>query len=218
MYPSPVNLSRFPNMLSSTKLFAAGPPVVKQATFEDLSKEALGGWEIHAQNGTVDNVAESEQDAFDQITLFLSYLPSSIFELPPVVQSADPPTRREEELFSIVPRRRSRPYDVRRLISLIVDTNGSVDDPKSSTFFEIGKIWGRCIITGFARLAGRPVGVLTSDCLINGGQTLEIETGKSIDDTILGAIDALGSQKSARFATLCDHFGFVLASMCRFFF
>ncbi|KAG6901429.1 hypothetical protein C0995_012104 [Termitomyces sp. Mi166 len=174
-------------------LFAAGPPVVKQATFEDLSKEALGGWEIHAQNGTVDNVAESEQDAFNQIAAFLSYLPSSIFELPPVTQLADPPTRREEELLFIVPKRRSRPYDVRRLIWLIVDTNGSVDDPNSSTFCEIGKTWGRCVVTGFARLAGGPVGVLTSDCLVNGG-----------------AIDALGSQKSARFVTLCDHFGSVL--------
>ncbi|KAG6918203.1 hypothetical protein DXG01_015992 [Tephrocybe rancida] len=178
------------------KLFAAGPPVVKQATFEDLSKEALGGWEIHAQNGTVDNIADSEVDAFRQIASFLSYLPSSIFALPPVVESLDPPTRREEELFSIIPRQRARPYDVRRLIRLVVDASGPIDDPNPSTFFEIGKTWGRCIVTGFARLAGRPVGVLTSDCLVNGG-----------------AIDALGSQKSARFATLCDHFGLPLLNL-----
>ncbi|KAG6865319.1 hypothetical protein C0991_003493 [Blastosporella zonata] len=163
-------LSHFSVMVKGlSQLFAAGPPVVKQATFEDLSKEALGGWEIHAQNGTVDNVADSEQDAFDQIAAFLSYLPSSIFALPPVVQSSDPSTRREEELISIIPRRRARPYDVRRLIRLVVDKNGSVDDPDSSTFFEMGQTWGRSIVTGFARLAGRPVGVLTSDCLVNGG-------------------------------------------------
>ncbi|KAF5368210.1 hypothetical protein D9615_010530 [Tricholomella constricta] len=173
-----------------------GPPVVKQATFEDLSKEALGGWEIHAQNGTVDNVATSEQDAFDQIAKFLSYLPSSIFALPPVIESPDSPTRREEELVSIIPRRRARPYDVRRLIRLIVDAKGPVDDPGSTSFFEIGQTWGRCIVTGFARLAGRPVGILTSDCLVNGG-----------------AIDALGSQKSARFVTLCDHFGLPLLNL-----
>ncbi|KAG6831666.1 hypothetical protein H0H87_004452 [Tephrocybe sp. NHM501043] len=177
-----------------SQLFAAGPPVVKQATFEDLSKEALGGWEIHAQNGTVDNVADSEQDAFDQIAAFLSYLPCSIFSLPPVVQSSDPPSRREEELVSIIPRRRTRPYDMRRLIRLIVDTNGSVDDPKNSTFFEIGGTWGRCILTGFARLGGRPVGVLTTS-------------------RPSGAIDALGSQKSARFITLCDHFGLPLLNL-----
>ncbi|KAG6821118.1 hypothetical protein H0H93_006457 [Arthromyces matolae] len=157
-----------------SQLFAAGPPVVKQATFEDLSKEALGGWEIHAQNGTVDNVADTERDAFHQIANFLSYLPSSIFCLPPVIQSADPLTRREEELLAIIPTRRSQPYDVRRLIRLVVDKTSSddSDDAASSTFFEIGQMWGRCIVTGFARLAGRPVGVLSSDCFVNGGQTL----------------------------------------------
>lgn len=142
---------------------------MKQATFEDLSKEALGGWEIHAQNGTVDNVALSEQDAFEQIARFLSYLPPSIFALPPISASADPENRKEEELVSIIPRRRTRPYDIRRVIHLVVDTNGQVTEPGSSLFFEIGQTWGRCIVTGFARLAGRPVGVLTSDCLVNGG-------------------------------------------------
>jgi len=97
---------------------------------------------------------------------------------------------------SIIPRRRARPYDVRRLIRLVVDVQGPPDDLSSSSFFEIGETWGRCIVTGFARLAGRPVGVLTSDCLVNGG-----------------AIDALGSQKSARFIALCDHFGLPLLNL-----
>lgn len=152
---------------SLSQLFAAGPPVVKQATFEDLSKEALGGWEIHAQNGTVDNVATSELDAFQQIRAFLSYLPSSIFALPPIHATADPSNRREEQLISIIPRRRARPYDVRKLISLIVDIDGTSEN--STTFFEIGATWGRCIVTGFARLSGRPIGVLASDCMFNGG-------------------------------------------------
>ncbi|KAF9458934.1 propionyl-CoA carboxylase [Collybia nuda] len=179
-----------------SQLFAAGPPVVKQATFEDLSKEVLGGWEIHAQNGTVDNVASSEVDAFQQIRRFLSYLPSSIFSLPPVHATTDLPSRREEDLIAIIPRRRARPYDVRKLIRLIVDTNGTPDDLNSSSFFEIGYTWGRCIVTGFARLSGNPIGVLTSDCMFNGG-----------------AIDALGSQKTARFATLCDHFGLPILNL-----
>lgn len=151
-----------------SQLFAAGPPVVKQATFEDLSKEALGGWEIHAANGTVDNVATSEQDAFSQIRAFLSYLPSSIFHLPGVTASADPAHRREEELLRIIPRRRARPYDIRKLIKFIVDVDGNPYDEISS-FFEIGQTWGRSIVTGFARLTGRPVGILTSDCMVNGG-------------------------------------------------
>lgn len=177
------------------QLFAAGPPVVKQATFEDLSKEALGGWEVHSTNGTIDNVATSELDAFHQIRTFLSYVPSSIFCLPPVIPSSDSRDRREEELISIIPRRRARTYDIRRLIRLVVDVQpGASDVPgadnHSTAFFEIGGTWGRCIVVGFARLEGHAVGVLSSDCTVNGG-----------------AIDALSSQKTARFVNLCEHFG-----------
>ena len=155
-----------------SQLFAAGPPIVAQATFENLSKEALGGVQVHATNGTVDNVAKSEADALRQIRLFLSYLPSNIFELPPVILSNDNVDRREEELISIIPRRRGRGYDIRKLIRLIVDmetednTDGAGD---GSSFFEMGATWGRCIVTGLARLGGRTVGILTSDCMVNGG-------------------------------------------------
>lgn len=162
-----------------SQLFAAGPPVVKQATFEDLSKEALGGWEIHATNGTVDNVATSELDAFLQVRAFLCFLPSSIFQLPPVNSSSDPATRREEPLVSIVPRRRTRQYDVRSVITMVVDTDGNPYSTTSS-FFEIGETWGRCIVTGFARLNGRPVGLLTSDCKVNGGNYPDFWTGSEL--------------------------------------
>uniref|UniRef100_A0A8H8CFJ3 CoA carboxyltransferase C-terminal domain-containing protein n=1 Tax=Psilocybe cubensis TaxID=181762 RepID=A0A8H8CFJ3_PSICU len=189
-------LSHFSVMVKGlSQLFAAGPPVVKQATFEDLSKEALGGWEIHATNGTVDNVATSEHDAFLQVRAFLSFLPSSIFQLPPVKSSSDSVTRREEALVSIIPRRRTRQYDVRSVIRMVVDTDGNPYSATSS-FFEIGETWGRCIVTGFARLDGRPVGILTSDCKVNGG-----------------AIDALGSQKTTKFVTLCNHFGLPILNL-----
>ncbi|KAF8639467.1 hypothetical protein AX17_001487 [Amanita inopinata Kibby_2008] len=179
-------LSHFSVMVKGlSQLFAAGPPVVKQATFENLSKEELGGWEIHAQNGTVDNLATSERDAFSQVKQFLSYLPPSIFHLPPIKPTLDNADRREEELVSIIPRRRSRTYDIRRLIYLIVDKEGN-----ETSFFEIGALWGPCIVTGLARLGGRPVAVISSDCTVNGG-----------------AIDAQGSQKTARFLNMCDHFG-----------
>lgn len=107
--------------------------------------------------------------------------------------------RREEELIGIIPRRRARAYDIRKLIRLVVDIQHQHQhqDPtststsaSSSSFFEIGATWGRCILTGFARLDGKSVGVLSSDCMVNGG-----------------AIDAYGSQKTARFVNLCDHFG-----------
>ncbi|TFK91647.1 propionyl-CoA carboxylase [Polyporus arcularius HHB13444] len=174
-----------------SQLFAAGPPIVRHATFEELDKEQLGGWEIHGRNGTVDNVATSELDAFRQIRTFLSFLPSSVFTLPPVRSSTDPADRREEELISIIPRRRARAYDIRKLLRLIVDVDAA-DSPhgQPTSFFEIGATWGTCMVTGFARLQGRPVGILTSDCTVGGG-----------------ALDALGSQKAARFINLCELFG-----------
>lgn len=149
-----------------SQLFAAGPPVVRQATFEDLSKEALGGWEIHGANGTVDNVAETEEEALEQIRNFLSYLPNSIFALPPASRTSDSRDRKEEELLRIIPRRRSRQYDIRTLVGLVVDREGGTG---KTSFFELGATWGRSIVTGFARLDGRAVGVLTSDCKFNGG-------------------------------------------------
>ncbi|KAH6909413.1 propionyl-CoA carboxylase [Coprinopsis sp. MPI-PUGE-AT-0042] len=175
-----------------SQLFAAGPPIVKQATFEDMSKTELGGWEIHARNGSVDNVATSEEDAFRQIKAFLSYLPSSVLFMPPVRPSQDPSDRKEQELLNVIPRRRGRPYDMRRVIHLIVD----VLPNSESTFFEIGPHWGTCIVTGFARLAGRPIGVLASDCKVNGG-----------------AIDALGSQKTTKFVDLCNHFNLPILNL-----
>lgn len=181
--------------LRQMQLFAAGPPVVKRATYEDLSKEALGGWEIHGRNGTVDNVATSELDAFQQIRTFLSFLPSSVHVMPPVAASSDPTDRKDEELISIIPRRRTRTYDIRKLVRLLVDVDASLDEESASStssFFEIGATWGQSVVTGLARLRGMPVGILTSDCTVGGG-----------------ALDALGNQKAARFVNLCDQFGCV---------
>lgn len=130
------------------------------ATYETVTKEQLGGVDVHSVNGSVDNVATSEQDAFDQIKRWLSYLPSSNSSLPPAFPSSDPPNRRSEELLSIIPRRRNRSYDIRKVIDLVCDRD---------SFFEIGATWGRSVVVGFARLDGRSVGVVSSDCQITGG-------------------------------------------------
>src|SRR5215470_15457773 len=91
------------------QLFVAGPPVVAHAMGYDISKEDLGDWRVHCRNGAVDNLAETEADAIAQTRRFLSYLPASVFEAPPrtTPDPADPPDRREEELFTIIPRRRT---------------------------------------------------------------------------------------------------------------
>ncbi len=108
-----------------SQLFVAGPPVVSHAMGYDVTKEDLGGWHIHCRNGSVDNLAESEEEAMAQTRRFLSYLPSSVYEAPPVTKSADPADRREEELLTLVPRKRTATFDVRRAIGLLADKDPS---------------------------------------------------------------------------------------------
>jgi propionyl-CoA carboxylase beta chain len=142
-----------------SQVFAAGPPVVK-ALGEDLTKEELGGWEIHARNGVCDEAVDSEEEAFAAVRRFLSYLPDSIDQLPPRAEPTDDPERRDEALIRAVPRERRRVYKMRPIVESVVD---------QGSFFEIGRYWGRACITGLARLDGWPVAVIASDPYIAGG-------------------------------------------------
>ncbi len=165
------------------QLFVAGPPVVSHAMGYEITKEELGGWQVHCRNGSVDNLAETEAEAIAMTKRFLSYLPSSVYEAPPVLgpNPDDPAARREEELFTIVPRKRTTTFDVRRAIALMVDRG---------SFFEVGPLWGTDQIVGFVRFDGHPMGVLASDCRhINGG-----------------AMTADGCDKLKRHLDLCDLF------------
>jgi acetyl-CoA carboxylase carboxyltransferase component len=165
------------------QLFVAGPPVVSHAMGYEISKEELGGWHVHCRNGSVDNLAETEQDAMAMARRFLSYLPSSVYEAPPVVRpdASDPPDRREEELLALIPRKRTTTFDVRRAIALLADRG---------SFFEIGSLWGTDQVTGFVRFDGHPLGVLASDSRHPNG----------------GALTADGCKKLTRFLDLCDLF------------
>ena len=142
-----------------SQVFAAGPPVVK-AIGEDLTKEELGGWEIHCRNGVCDLAVDSEADAFDAARRFLSYLPSSIDELPPRGPVEDDPKRRDDWLIGAIPKDRRQVYKSRKIIEAVFD---------KGSFFEIGALWGRAVITGFARLDGWPVAVVGGDPYIAGG-------------------------------------------------
>lgn len=136
-----------------SQVFVAGPPVAR-ALGEDIDKEGLGGWEIQARNGVVDDVVETEADAFAAVRRFLSYLPSSVEETPPVRDTTDDPDRAEDFLLSHVPRDGRTPYKPRAIIEACVDRG---------SFFEIGKLWGRSLVTGLARLDGKPVAVMAGD-------------------------------------------------------
>jgi len=142
-----------------SQVFAAGPPLVK-ALGEDVTKEELGGWEIHARNGVVDDAVDSEAEAFEQVRRFLSYLPASIDDLPPRAEPTDPTDRRDETLIAAVPRERRRVYKMRPIVEAVVDRG---------SFFEIGRHWGKASITGLARLDGWPVAVIASDPYAAGG-------------------------------------------------
>ena len=165
------------------QLFVAGPPVVTHAMGYDITKEDLGGWQVHCKNGSVDNLAETEDEAAEMARRFLSYLPSSVFESPPVLpkRTADPADRRDEELFTLIPRKRTTTFDIRKAIRLLADKD---------SFFEIGPLWGTDQVTGFVRFNGYPMGVIASDSRhVNGG-----------------ALTADGCSKLTRHLDLCDLF------------
>ncbi len=155
-----VAASHYSVMVKDTsQMFVAGPPVVAR-TGEVLGKNELGGSHIHTRNGAVDDEAADEDAAFAMARRFLSYLPSSVHELPPRGTPANDVGRRDEWLLEAVPRDRRKVYKMRRIIEAVVD---------GGSFFEIGRLWGRPVITGFARLNGWPVAVMASDPYHYGG-------------------------------------------------
>jgi acetyl-CoA carboxylase carboxyltransferase component len=142
-----------------TAVFVAGPPVVERLG-EPRTKQELGGWQIQLRCGAVDNAVDTEEQAFEAARRFLSYLPSSVHELPPRSRGWDDPKRRDESLISIIPKVKKQPYHMRRIIGSVVDRD---------SFFEMGHLFGRSIITGLARLDGWPVAIMAGDPLFEGG-------------------------------------------------
>jgi len=136
-----------------SQVFVAGPPVAR-AIGETVDKEGLGGWEIQARNGVIDDVVDSEAEAFSRARRFLSYLPSNVEELPPRAPCSDDPARRDPALADLVPRDGKTPYKPMRIIESVFDRD---------SFMEIGALWGRSVRAGLARLDGYPVAVLAGD-------------------------------------------------------
>jgi acetyl-CoA carboxylase carboxyltransferase component len=151
--------SHYSIMTRKSAMFVAGPPVVK-ALGQDLSKEELGGADIQTRAGAVDHAVDTEEEAFACARRFLSYLPSSVYELPPTLPCTDNPERSEEALMNAVPRNRKQVYKIRPIIESVVD---------KGSFFEVAKNFGKPIIVGLARLEGRAVMVLASDSFHYGG-------------------------------------------------
>ncbi len=164
----------------TAQILIGGPALVERALGVKMSKDELGGAQVHASSGIVDNLAEDEYDAFAQIRRYLSYLPSSVYERTPRYDSDDPVERMEQALLDIVPRESNTPFDMRAIVNMVMDTG---------SFFEIGATYGPSQICGLARLNGQPVGVLANDCRF-----------------YAGAMTAEAAQKYRRFVETCDTF------------
>ena len=175
-------LSHWSVMVKGTsQVFAAGPPVVERSLGQKLTKEELGGAHVAVDMaGTIDNAAENEPDCFAMIRRYLGYMPRNVWELPPAIATDDPPDRRDEGLLSIVPRERRQPYNMRKLVAMVVDRDST---------FEIQPSFGRAVITTLARMNGKVVGVIANNPMVNGG-----------------AMDVRAARKQTHFLQLCDTF------------
>ena len=162
--------SHYSIMTKNSAMFVAGPPVVKRLG-QDLTKQELGGADIQTRAGGVDHAVDTEEEAFACARRFLSYLPSSVYELPPTLACDDDPERAEESLMKAVPRNRRQVYKMRPIIDAVVD---------KGSFFEMGANFGRSIIagSGAARRARRAAAgqrslslwrLLDGGCLPEGG-------------------------------------------------
>lgn len=175
-------LSHFSVMVRETsQIFAAGPPVVKRSLGQTIDKNALGGTSVAVDTGgTIHNAAASELEALEQIRRFLSFMPTNVWELPPVTPCADPIDRCDERLATIVPQKRTQAYNMQRLIKMVCDEDST---------FEIQPSYGKSVITQLARLGGRVVGIVANNPMVYGG-----------------AMDVHSARKQIHFMELCDTF------------
>jgi methylmalonyl-CoA decarboxylase subunit alpha len=162
-------------------IFTAGPPVVKESTGEDISKEDLGGPDVALPSGVIHNVAEDDEAVLDEIRRYLSYFPASAWSYPasvPADETSEP--RRTPELLDIVSRDNRRVYDMRSVLDVIFDR---------PDWFEVQPQFGKAIICALAHLGGHPVAVVANQ-----------------PQVLAGSIDADAADKAAHFIMVADSF------------
>ena len=170
------------------QMFITGPDVVRAVTGEEVTMDALGGADAHAQlSGVSHFTAASDVDAIQLARRLLGYLPLNNLEEAPVAPAAAPPDSAASELVRIVPEDANAPYDVHEVIARIVD-------PES--LLEVQREWATNIVVGFARLGGRPVGVVANN-----------------PNALAGTLDIGASTKAARFVRFCDAFNLPLVTL-----
>ncbi|MEO0492292.1 MAG: carboxyl transferase domain-containing protein [Actinomycetota bacterium] len=173
-------LCDFSVMTPDAAIFTAGPPVVKAALGEDVTKADLGGPGVAIASGVVHNVAADDAALLSDIRTYLSFFGSSAWERPPRVDTGDAGPRRLEDLLDIVPRDGNAAYDMRLAVSALVDDGG---------FFQVQPDFGSSIVCALARIGGEAVGVVANQ-----------------PSVIAGSIDVDAADKAAHFIQVCDSF------------
>ena len=169
------------------KMYITGPDVIKTVTGEEVSHEELGGADTHERrSGVAHFAAPTEQDAIDDVRRLLSFIPSNNLDDPPYEPPADDPDREEPDLATLVPPVATKPYDITRAITAIVD---------EGDFFEVQPHFAPNIVIGFARLDGHAVGVVANQ-----------------PNHLAGTLDINSSVKGARFVRFCDAFNIPLVT------
>ncbi len=181
-------ITDFTVMVEDTShMYITGPDVIQEVTHEDVTHEELGGAEAHAtKSGVAHITSESEEKALWDVRELLQFLPSSNRETPPTADVDDEPDRREEDLRDIVPDEPDQPYDVKDVITRVVD---------EGYFYEVHERFAETLVTGFARLNGTPIGVVANQ-----------------PNNLAGTLDIEASRKGARFVRFCDAFNIPLVA------
>jgi acetyl-CoA/propionyl-CoA carboxylase carboxyl transferase subunit len=170
------------------QMFITGPDVVRAVTGEDVTMDALGGADAHAQlSGVSHFTAASDADAIQLARRLLAYLPLNNLEEGPLAAATAPPESAAGELVRIVPEDANAPYDVHEVLARLVD-------PES--LLEVQREWAPNIVVGFARLGGRPIGVVANN-----------------PSALAGTLDINASTKAARFVRFCDAFNLPLVTL-----
>lgn len=174
-------------MKANSYMFVTGPEVIKAVTMEEVTMDDLGGASAHtAKSGVVHFVADDEKNCLLMIRELLSFLPLNNRENPPIYRTNDPVGRKDMSLRDLIPLNSKLPYDIKTIVSSVVDDN---------YFFEVQSNYAQNVVIGFARIGGRPIGVVANQ-----------------PNFLAGCLDIDASFKASRFVRFCDAFNIPIVS------
>jgi len=169
-------------------MFITGPAVVKAVTGVDISMQDLGGARVHTEiSGVSDFFCEDTDSCLQSVRRLLSFFPANNSEKPPKIAPTDDPYRKDEGILKTVPANAKRAYDVHKVINYLVD---------NKDFMEVKANWAKCMVVGFARIDGAPVGINANYAMV-----------------AAGVLDCDSSDKAARFIRFCDAFNIPMVTL-----